>query len=142
MSGLSCSLWYLESIPLGFRDSFPPVRKVVYRLTDHFHFGGSTSRISKIIQMANQSLTLSNVLLAGAPVVFQDLEVHQSGLAQTGAQTWREHQSNLKCSMLFHLLFPPELDLLSCEQRACEQEAWRKLSARGCSRGINLLQEI
>ena len=74
----SYSLWYLESIPLKFWDSFPPVRKLVHCLTNHFPFGGSTSRFSKIMQMANQPLTLSNVLLAGAPVVFQNLEVHQS----------------------------------------------------------------
>ena len=93
------------------------------------------------MQMANQPLTLSNVLLAGAPVVFQNLEVHQSEPTLTGAQTWREHQSNLKCSMLFHILFSPELDLLSCEQRAREQQAWPKLSVQGCSRGINLIYE-
>ena len=81
MFSLSYSLLYLECIPLKFWDSFPPVRKLVHSFTNHFPFGGSTSHISKIIQMVNQPLTLSNVLLAGAPVVFQNLEVHQSGHA-------------------------------------------------------------
>ena len=63
---------------LGFVPSSPQISSLP---TNHFPFGGSTSRISKIIQMANQPLILSNVLLAGAPVVFQNLEIHQSGPA-------------------------------------------------------------
>ena len=81
MLSLSYSLWYLDSIPLKFYDSFPPGYKLVQYLINHFLFRGRTNRISKITQMANQRLTLSNALLAGTPVVFQNLEVHQSGLA-------------------------------------------------------------